>query len=317
MILLAFPAWAAASTPLALEFRIPLGEVSGRIDHLAYDSARQRLYVAELGNDTVAIVDIEKRRLVRTVPGFAEPQGIGYEPFTDTVYVANAADGSVRMFAGADFAALGQISLGADADNVRVDAEARRVYVGHGEGAIAVIDGLSRKLIRDIPLRAHPEGFQLDIASNRIFVNLPDEGVITAASIDPHTPTLSWPTSPLRANFPLAIDVANQRVLAAFRQPPRLEAFSMSDGTRAAGIDTCGDADDVFLDAGRRRVYVICGAGTIDAYDAGKDFRHLGRVETGSGTRTGWFAPDIDRLLVAVRASHGAPAEVWVLRPSP
>src|SRR5262245_8495752 len=33
--------------------KIPLGDVSGRIDHLAIDLARRRLFVAELGNDTV------------------------------------------------------------------------------------------------------------------------------------------------------------------------------------------------------------------------------------------------------------------------
>jgi len=312
-----FAACAGAAPPLSVEARIPLGEISGRIDHLAYDSARQRLYVAELGNDSVAIVDLEHRRLMRTVPGFAEPQGVGYEPFTDTVYVANAADGTVRMFAGADFAPRGQMALGADADNVRVDAGSHRVYVGHGDGAIAVIDAPSGKLIENIPLRAHPEGFQLDAASHRVFVNLPGAGVIAVTSGDTAAPVLTWPTTPLRANFPLAIDVANRRVLAAFRQPPRLEAFDLQDGTRAGGIDACGDADDVFVDAKRRRVYLICGAGTVDVYDNDKRFTRLGRMETAVGTRTGWFAPDIDRLLVAVRASQGESAAIWILRPDP
>ena len=39
-----------ASPPLILEAKIPLGEVSGRIDHLGIDVKRQRLFVAELGN---------------------------------------------------------------------------------------------------------------------------------------------------------------------------------------------------------------------------------------------------------------------------
>jgi hypothetical protein len=36
--------------PLLLEQRIPLAGVSGRIDHMAVDLRRQRLFVAELGN---------------------------------------------------------------------------------------------------------------------------------------------------------------------------------------------------------------------------------------------------------------------------
>jgi len=51
------PADAADPAPLAVETRIALGEVSGRIDHLAIDAARWRLYVAELGNGSVGVID--------------------------------------------------------------------------------------------------------------------------------------------------------------------------------------------------------------------------------------------------------------------
>jgi hypothetical protein len=138
------PVFAAEAAPLVVEAKIELGDVKGRIDHLAYDPARQRLYVAELGNDSVGIVDLGLRRLLRTVPGFDEPQGIGYEPTTDTVYIANGGDGSVRVFRGEDFAPIGAIPLGSDADNVRIDPATRRVHVGYG-GAIAFIDAVTRK----------------------------------------------------------------------------------------------------------------------------------------------------------------------------
>ena len=43
---------------MQLEAKIPLGEVHGRIDHLAFDAGRDRLFVAELGNNSVrAVVD--------------------------------------------------------------------------------------------------------------------------------------------------------------------------------------------------------------------------------------------------------------------
>ena len=46
------------STPLVLETKIPLGEVRGRIDHLGIDVQRQRLLVAELGNNSLGVVDL-------------------------------------------------------------------------------------------------------------------------------------------------------------------------------------------------------------------------------------------------------------------
>ena len=126
--------------PLQLEAKISLGEVRGRIDHMAIDLARQRLFVAELGNDTVGIVDLKNEKVIRTMGGLKEPQGVGYLPSTDALYVANAGDGSVRIFSGADYAAAGQIDLGEDADNIRVDSAANQLLVGYGNGGLAVID---------------------------------------------------------------------------------------------------------------------------------------------------------------------------------
>src|SRR6202048_208894 len=107
-----------SAEPLVLESKIPLGGVKGRIDHLAVDAARQRLYVAELGNNSVGVVDLKDGRLLRTLHGFREPQGIAYEPSSDTIYVANAGDGSVRLLHGEDLTPTGAIELGEGADNI-------------------------------------------------------------------------------------------------------------------------------------------------------------------------------------------------------
>src|SRR5215210_7995953 len=84
-LLLMSPLMAKAQTaaaPLELEAKIPLGSVSGRIDHLAIDLKRQRLFVAELGNDSIGVVDLAANRVRSTLPGLKEPQGIAYEPST-------------------------------------------------------------------------------------------------------------------------------------------------------------------------------------------------------------------------------------------
>jgi YVTN family beta-propeller protein len=232
------------------------------------------------------------------------------------VYVANGGDGSVRIFRGVDFAPIGQIELGADADNVRVDPATRRVYVGHGSGALAVIDAVSRKRIADIPLKGHPESFQLEPTGPRVYVNVPDAGIIQAVSRDTNVSVAIWPTAALRANYPLAIDIPNHRLLAVFRHPARLEAFDLGTGSRLTGIDACGDADDIFVDSKRSHVYVICGDGTVDTYSTdSKSFTRIAQLAISHGSRTGLFLREIDRLVIAVRASENDGAAVWVLRP--
>lgn len=301
--------------PLVLEAKIPLGSIGGRIDHLAVDLKRQRLFVAELGNNTLGVVDLVAGKVERTITGLSEPQGVAYEPTTDTIYVANAGDGSVRVLRGEDLATVGQIDLGDDADNVRIDAARNRVLVGYGAGALAILDPTTRTKVGDIRLQAHPESFQID--GDRSFVNVPDARLIEVADLPKNQVVGTWPTQPNHSNFPMAIDREAHRLFAVFRSPARLVVMSTADGSVVGSLDTCGDADDVFVDAKRHRVYVTCGAGLLDVFeDRGGNYQRIGQTPTVSGARTSLLVPELDRLFVAVRASGNEPAAIWVFRPA-
>jgi len=312
-------ATARASEPaLVLEGKIALGRVSGRIDHLAVDLDRQRLFVAELGNDTVGVVDLKTMTTLSTLTGFREPQGIGYVRASAEVWVANAGDGSVHILGAADLSSKGRIELGDDADNVRLDASGSRVFVGYGKGALAVIDATSYARVADLPLKAHPESFQLDPATGRAFVNVPDAGHVAVMDIVAKRQVASWQVPGLRSNFPMAVDNDGGQVFVAFRRPAKLVVFAGRDGTVVNTLDLCDDSDDVFLDARRHRLYASCGAGAVDVFARNaQGWAHKERIPTISGARTSLFVPDLDRLFVAVRASGREPAALWVFRPTP
>ena len=235
---------------------------------------------------------------------------------SDSVFVANAGDGSVRVLRGEDLTPIGRIELGDDADNVRVDTARNRVLVGYGKGALAVIDPASLSKTADIRLKAHPEGFQIDETGTQVFVNVPDAREIVVVDLATGS-TQSLPTQGAGSNFPMAIDGETHRVLVVFRSPPSLMALSSQDGHVAAKAETCGDADDVFVDRKRRRVYVSCGEGVVDVLEPGEaGYRRLARVPTVPGARTSLFVPELDRLFVAVRAGSNEPAAIWVFRPA-
>jgi DNA-binding beta-propeller fold protein YncE len=233
-------AHAAESMPLQLEAKISLGDVKGRIDHMAVDLDRQRLFVAELGNDSIGIVDLSASKVSGRLRGLKEPQGVGYVPSTDTLYVANAGDGSVRLFQGQDLKETGRIDLGDDADNVRIDSAGNRVIVGYGEGALAIIDDKDNRKISEIGLDGHPESFRLESGGSRVFVNVPDAHAIEVADRESGKVVARWPTGGSSANFPMALDEASQQVLVVFRNPPTLTAYSMLDGANVASAKTCG-----------------------------------------------------------------------------
>jgi DNA-binding beta-propeller fold protein YncE len=308
----------AQTPPLQLETTIALGEVAGRIDHMAVDVRRQRLFVAELGNNTLGVVDLAQNKLLRTITGLKTPQGVGYEPAADTVYVANAGDGAVHLFEGADLVPAGTVALGEDADNIRVDVAGRRVFVSYGKGALAVIDATTRQKVADVPLDEHPEGFQLDPEAGRVFVNLPNTRSIAVVDSAAGKAIANWPQTGRDGNYPMILDPAGRRVFVVFRRPALLAAFAMADGALIGTTPVCGDSDDVFFDAKRRRAYVTCGEGFVDVVDVQAPLMaRLAHIPTASGARTSLFIPDLDRLVIAVPARGAQAAAVWVFRPAP
>jgi len=217
-----------------------------------------------------------------------------------------------------DHALVGRIDLGEDADNIRIDGARNRVLVGYGKGALAVIDPGKKAKVADIRLKAHPEGFQIDESGTRAFVNVPDAQQIEIVDLVKGEAVGTFPTQGHRANFPMAVDREAHRVLVAFRSPARLLVLSTRDGAVVADLDTCGDADELFVDAKRHRVYVACGAGQVDVFEerAG-GYQRAGHVATVPGARTALFVPETDRLFVAARAAGSEPAAIWAFRPVP
>lgn len=307
---------AAERVPLVLEAKIPLGDVTGRIDHLAVDVAHRRLFVAELGNNTVGAIDIDARKVVRRLAGFDEPQGVAFFPQTDTLYVANGGDGELRAFRGTQLEPVGKLALGDDADNIRIDRDQGRLYVGAGDGNLAIIDAAAFKKVGEIALKGHPESFQLEAGGSRIYVNVPDAREVAVVDRKTNKQIASWPTADLRSNYPMALDSSRRRVVVAFRQPAVLVSFDAASGAVQERIEICNDADDVFVDPRRGYIYVACGQGAIDVLTHhGDRTTRLARVDTSSGARTALFSPELDRLFVAVRASGSEGAAVWQFRP--
>jgi YVTN family beta-propeller protein len=316
---------------LDVEATIPLGDVAGRIDHLAADVAHKRLFIAELGSDRIAVVDVGQRTVLRTIDGLREPQGVAYEPSTDTLYVANGGDGSVRLYSGATFEPSGTVDLHDDADNVRIDAAHRRLLVGYGDG-LAAID-IATRGVRTFPLGGHPEAFQIDPATSRVIVNVPRLHAVVALDTTGHVQRRAVPLP--GANFPLAIDDLGRLVLP-LRHPAALlvmsalssgadrDPTSPTDRERASSpapastsSELCDDADDVFVDAGRQRLYVSCGDGHLDVFDrTDSAYVRSDHLPTAPGARTSLFVAEWDRLYLAVPASASAPAALWIMEPN-
>jgi DNA-binding beta-propeller fold protein YncE len=227
--------------------------------------------------------------------------------------VANGGDGSVRVFRGSDYGQVARIELGGDADNVRFDAKTGKVLVGFGSGGIATIGPAENKVTAKVKLSVHPESFQIEPSSGRVFVNLPNAYSVGTLAADLNAQQ-NWKVT-YSGNFAMTLDPERDRVIVAFRRPTWLVAYDNQSGRPVAEVKTCGDVDDLFYDSGSRRVYVVCGSGAVDVLEAGSGkYSRITQIPTVVGARTGLFVPNLQRLLVAVRGHGREGPAIWSYR---
>lgn len=318
------PSQSAPAPALRLARRIALPGVTGRIDHLACDPSGQRLYVAALGNGSIEVLDLAGGQRIQSIPGLEEPQGLYFDPATHRLFAATGGDGALRVYdTAANNKLLSTIPLGEDADNVRGDPATGQVFAGYGggeSGAIAVIDAATLKKLHSFPLAGHPESFQLERRGSRIFVNVPTAHQIVALDRQQTQPAAIWPLKRPAQNFPMALDEDGKRLFIGCRKPARLVVLDAATGKPADELEISADTDDLFFDASRRRLYVICGAGVIDVFAQPSGAGKLRRVEslpTAPGARTGLFVPGLNRLFVAAPQREGKEAAILVFDVSP
>jgi DNA-binding beta-propeller fold protein YncE len=287
--------------------------ITGRIDHFAIDLQHQTVFVAALGANSVVAVDIRQGKVLGSITGLKEPQGLLYVPENGHLYIANGSDGSVRIYEAATLKPLKTVPLGDDADNIRYDASQRIVWVGYGGGALAALDLEGNKLF-DVNISDHPESFALEHRGDRIYVNVPRSKQVAVVDRSARKVVATFGTGLTLGNYPMAFDEADSRIFIGCRLPARLLVLDSASGKTVASLDTVSTTDDLFYDAARHRIYVLGGGGYVVTYiqsDA-NTYSEISRFATGPGGRTGLFIPEQGLLLVATPHNDSKDAAVLV-----
>jgi DNA-binding beta-propeller fold protein YncE len=284
---------------------------------MSVDNKRGLIFATVFGNDTVEVLQLERARRIHTISGaFNRPQAALYLPDLNRLAVSNSEDGTVKIFDGDSYKLIDTIKFPDDADNMRYDPAAKRVYVGYGDGAIGVFDATTNKRLQDYPLGVHPESFQLEQKGPRIFVNL--ASVNQVAVIDRQTREITkWPLTEAGTNFPMALDEEHRRIFIAARRPARLLVLDMDSGKTIASLPGASDTDDMWYDATRKRIYIPSGEGFMYCYQQvdADHYKRLAKIPTAIGARTSAYVGQVGKhnsLYLAVPARVFKGAEVWV-----
>ncbi len=302
--------------PLVMTGSVPLEGLKGGFDHFA--SGGGRVFVA--ARSVGVVVFTANGGSVQTIPVPA-PQRIAFSPEANKLFVGSA-KGKLYIFDGSSFKLITTIDFQGGADNLRYDAETKRVYVGCGDdektGAIAAVDAMTNKrLDEEYKVGDEPESFQLEKSGPNIYVNV--RGLKQIAVINRTTKAITrWTLNGLALNFPMALDEADHRLFVGTREPPRLAVFDTKTGRMVVALPTVVDADDLYYDADRKRIYMPGAEGFIYVFQmTDPDHYELyAKVATGPGARTAGFfgsaGKDQTRFYSAVPAYGNQSAEIRV-----
>lgn len=303
---------------LTLTATIDMPGVSGRIDHFAFDPVTQTLYMAALGNHSVEVIDLKRNKVIHSISGLHEPQGIAYIKENHTILVANGDNGRCDIFDTRSFAKIKDIPLAGDADNVRYDSNTKKIYVGYGNGGIAVIDAFSFKQEADIKLEGHPESFQLSLQDKKMFVNVPDKQQVVVVDLASNTTIGKWNLAGANSNFPMALDDRHHRLFIGCRHPAKILVLDSHSGKLITTADIAGDTDDLFYNTASADIYATCGAGYINLIHQVNADRYMIADKTSSrpGARTSLLIPALNRLVVAAPKNifHNATLYIYQIK---
>jgi sugar lactone lactonase YvrE len=305
----AFGAWldsAVNDSTFDLVQTIPLRGAPGRLDHLAIDTKAGRLFIANLSNNSLDIVDLKMGKLVKQVPDQQKIQGVAYVPDVDRIFVGNGRDGVCNVFEGKNYKLVRSIKLD-DADNVRYDPRTGQVYVTHAEDALSVIDPKNVEVKATIKLPGAPESLQLDPSQPRLYVNIPKPSQVAVVDTYKNEVVNKFPLTLAEANYPLAFDHKGGRLFVGCRNKPTVVVLDMTTGKELAGVEIPGDIDDLFFDASRERLYASCGAGFLAVLQRKEADRYevVERIATGKLARTCLFDHESGRLYLPVPRQVG------------
>lgn len=300
---------------LQLQRTVPLPHVRGGFDLMALDAAGQRLFVAAEDNHTVEVIDVRHGRPLASLPGFNEPKWVVYRPEGNRLFVSTGGDGRVTELDGKTYQKVRSYAFREACNNLRYDSLTRQLVVGVGKsfGALGLIDVAHNVKLGEIPLAGYAKQFELD--GPLIYVNEPALNQVEVIDRTTRKQTAVWPVTGATRNIPMALDRVHHRLFVACA-PGQLVVFSTPDGRRVASLPIPGDADGIYYDARRARLYVSCGAGSIAVVQqqAPDRYQVLQLLPTVPGAGTSLYSAALDAYFLATPQAAGKAASLRFYR---
>ncbi|HEV2396450.1 MAG TPA: YncE family protein [Candidatus Sulfotelmatobacter sp.] len=148
---------------------IPVGNLP---TFVALNQTTNRIYVSNLTDNTVSVIDGASDAVIATVAVGSFPEAIGVNPLTNLVYVANLLSGTVSVIDGTSNTVVATVSGVVSPFGVAVDSATNQIFVSssNGQNYVAVVDGATNTILTKVTVGNIPLGLRVNSATNLVYV---------------------------------------------------------------------------------------------------------------------------------------------------
>jgi YVTN family beta-propeller protein len=202
---------------------------------IALDPARQRVYVANFGSDSVSVIDTNTNSVIDTITGLTAANGIAYDPTHNLVWVTNTNTDQVTPIEINDqatsFTMLSTIDVGDGPWGVTYDSVHDYVYVANNlSHSVSVIDAASRTVIATLN-ESFNQPFHLAANSTTGKVYVANFGSNSVTVLNGTTLSSSIPLYDSLEPYGIAVDETRDLVYVTTVRTNRIVAIGNLNGT--------------------------------------------------------------------------------------
>jgi len=284
----------SGSLPLRTLRDVPLGGGATRFDYQSFDPNTGRLYIAHLGDGSMAVFDTSKETLLGDVKNLPRVHGILAVPQLHRVYASATGSNELAVIDDSTLQIVARAPAGDYPDGVAYASKVNKIYVSDLHGKTdTVIDAKTNQRVTTIALGGGAGNTQYDSVSEHIFVTVHGQNIL--AEIDPNKDQVSgrYPLPGCSESHGLLIDSEHRLAFVACEQNAKLAVFDL-EAKKMTAIQSVGaDPDVLAFDQSFGRLYVSAESGIITIFDEhGRNLEKVGE---------GFFAPNAHSVAVDSR----------------
>ena len=311
------PAFAAEEV-LRASGRQELAGYTGDLDHLAYDLAGDRLWLAAEDHGTIDSFELRSLKPLASVPGVVfTPHSILHVPGKGRLIVTDTGgDMQTRILDAKTLRPTGNVRLAAPgADAFGLDPSSGFLYIVNGgrdarlaQTYISVLDPVTLERHGDLRFDTDKvESVAIESHGTRMYITVTGRNEVVVADKTTLAVLATWPVREAQQSAPLAFDEPGRRLFVIARKPGTLIVLDADSGRTVASFPAPARCDQVLWDAANRRVYALGGDGTIGVWvEVDKDhYTALPRIASAQGAKTGILVPELGQMIVGVSAGEG------------